>query len=152
MARAQTAKFEEFLLEVEWTDGTDTYTAVAGLTDVSINRTSNVDTSEIPDVDDESLPLSIERQVRSQEVTVSATGVWARQSNQDLMAWWRSGTTLNARLRNANVEDNGTSGDIYEESGPALLVSLNNSRTKGQKVTAEVEIQFDGVPATAAVA
>lgn len=149
MARAATAKFEEFILEVEFdpAGSAGTYTAICGITDVTINRTSNVDTSEIPDCDDESLPLSIERQVRSQEVTVSGTGVWARGSAQNVMTWWRSGATLNARLRNTNVETNGTVGDIFEESGPAILVSLNNSRTKGQKVTAEIEIQFDGVPA-----
>ena len=152
MARAQTAKFEEMILEVEFTAGSGTYVPIAGITDVSINRTSNVDTSEIPDVDDESLPLSLERQVRSQEVTASGSGVWARQSHQDMMTWWRSGAVLNCRLRNTNVETNGTVGDIYEESGPALLASLNNSRTKGQKVTAEIGIQWDGVPATGAVA
>ncbi|MGR3376058.1 phage tail tube protein [Salipiger abyssi] len=146
MARAQTLKYEEMILEVEWEAGSGTHAKACGLTDVTINRTSNVDTSEIPECDDESKPLSIERQVRSQEVTVSATGVWARQSHQNLMTWWRNGTTLNVRLRNAKMEADGQAGDIFQESGPALLVSLNNSRTKGQKVTAEIEIQFDGVP------
>lgn len=150
MARAQTAKFEEFVLEVEFTPSSGTYSPVAGITDVSISRTSNVDTSEIMDVDDESLPLSLERQVRSQEVTMSGTGVWALQSHQDMMTWWRSGSTLNTRLRNAKVEADGEVGDYYQESGPAILVSLNNSRTKGQKVSAEIEIQFDGVPTLAA--
>jgi len=151
MARAQTAKFEEMILEVEFTPGSDTYSPICGMTDVSINRTSNIDTTEVPDCTDESLPLSIERQVRSQEVTASGSGVWARQSHQNLMQWWRSGAVLNARLRNANVEDNGTIGDIFEETGPAILVNLNNSRTKGQKMTAEMEIQWDGVPAVTTV-
>lgn len=146
--KAMTAKYEEMILEVEFdpAGAEGVYTPMCGLIDVTINRTSNVDTSEIPDCDDESLPLSIERQVRSQEVTASATGVWALQSHQKMMAWWRSGATLNARLRNAKVEADGETGDIYEESGPALLVNLNNSRTKGQKVTAEINIQWDGVP------
>lgn len=153
MARAETAKFEQFVLEVE-TDpvgSPDVYTNICGLTDVEINRTSNIDTTEIPDCDDESLPLSIERAVRSQEVTISASGVWALQSNERLLSWWRSGTTLNTRLRNSKVEADGVVGDTSAETGPAILVSINNSRTKGQKVTANVEIQFDGVPATTAV-
>lgn len=147
MARAQTANFEEMVLEVEWTGGSGTYVGVCGMIDVTINRTSNVDTSEIPDCDDESLPLSIERQVRSQEVTVNATGSWALQSHQNLMAWWRSGATKNVRLRNAKAQADGSSGDTTIESGPAILVNLNNSRAKGQKMTAEIDIQFDGVPA-----
>lgn len=149
MADAVTAKYEEFILEVEFdpNGAPGTYTPVCGLIDVGINRTSNVDTSEIPDCDDESLPLSLERQVRSQEITISGTGSWALQSHQNMMAWWRSGSTLNCRLRNAKVEASGASGDTTIESGAALLTQLNNSRTKGQKVSAEIQIEFDGVPA-----
>jgi hypothetical protein len=146
MSKAVTAKFEEMILEVEFTPESGQYTPICGLIDVTINRTSNIDTTEVPDCDDESEPLSIERQVRSQEVTATGSGVWAQQSHQKMQAWWRSGTTLNARLRNAKVEADGVTGDTIEESGPAILVTLNNGRTKGQKVTSEIEIQFDGVP------
>lgn len=151
MTRAATAKFQEYVLEVEFVADSDTFTRICGITDLNTNRTSNVDTSEVPDCDDESVPYEIQREVRSQEVTVSGTGVWSLSAHQKMMQWWRSGTTLNARIRNVKVETDGEVGDFYEETGPALLVSLNNSRTKGQKVTAEIEIQFDGVPATTAV-
>ncbi|MDJ1463331.1 phage tail tube protein [Nitratireductor sp. GZWM139] len=143
---AVTAKFEQMILEIETTPESGTYAALCGLTDVTINRTSNIDTTEVPNCNDESLPLSIERAVRSQEVTISATGVWALQSHETIMGWWYGGSTLNIRLRNAKVEADGATGDTETEAGPALLVSLNNSRTKGQKVTAELEINFDGVP------
>lgn len=146
MTRATTAKFEELILEVEFTPGSGTYTPVCGLIDVTINRTSNIDTSEVPDCDDESLPLAIERQVRSQEVTVSGSGVWALQSHEKMMDWWYAGTTLLSRVRNSKAQTAGVAGDTMIESGPAILASLNNSRTKGQKVQAELEIQFDGVP------
>ncbi|MCV0396963.1 MAG: phage tail protein [Rhizobiaceae bacterium] len=154
MTKPATAKFEEMVLEVEFdpVGAAGTFSSICGLIDVTINRTSNIDTSEVPgSCDDESLPLSIERQVRSQEVTASGTGVWARQSHQKMLAWWRTGATLNARLRNKNVEDNGEEDDIYEETGPAILANLNNGRTKGQKVSSEIEIQWDGVPATTLV-
>lgn len=146
MAKATTAKFEELILEFE-TDTPGLYAPICGLIDVTINRTSNVDTAEVPDCDDESLPLALDRQVRSQEVTVSATGVWALQSNEMMLDWWYSGATKNIRLRNTKVENDGDPSDTYAEDGPALLVSLNNSRTKGQKVSAEIEVHFDGVPA-----
>lgn len=151
MARATTAKYEEMILEVE-TETPGVYAAICGLIDVTINRTSNVDTAEIPDCDDESLPLSVERQVRSQEVTVSGTGVWALQSHEMLMDWFYSSAAKNIRIRNAKVENDGDPGETYAETGPALLTTLNNSRTKGQKVTAEIEIQFDGVPSRTFVA
>ena len=142
MARAVTEKFEEMILDVEWVSGSGIYAPICGLTDVTVNRTSNIDSAEIPDCDDESLPLSIEKQVRSQEVSVSGTGVWAQSSQSLLKEWWRSGVTKNIRIRDTNA----ASGDIEIESGPALLATLNNSRTKGQKVTAEIELQLDGVP------
>lgn len=148
MARASTAKYEELILEVEAdpVGAAGTYTPICGLIDVTINRTSNTDTAEVPDCDDESLPLSLEREVRSQEVTASGDGVWAEQSDKFMKDWWYSASTLNCRLRNAKVETTGTSGEYYVESGPAILTTLNNSRTKGQKVSAEINIEFDGVP------
>lgn len=144
MALAATAKYEQFVLEVEFTTGT--WSRICGLTDININRNSQIDTTEVPDCDDESLPLSIERAVRSQEVTISGTGVWALNSHERLMDWWSAGTTLPARIRNLKAVADGVAGDTIAETGPAILVTLSNARTKGQKVTAEIEIQFDGVP------
>lgn len=141
MAVAVTQKFEELVLEVE-TSTPGTYAKLCGLTDVDISRTANVDTVEIPDCDDESLPYSIERQVRSIEVTISATGVWAQSSWGTMSEWYYSATTKNIRIRNTKA----SVGDLETEAGPALLTNLSHSRTKGQKVTATVEIQFDGTP------
>jgi hypothetical protein len=141
MAVAVTEKYEELVLEIETTTP-GTYSKICGLTDVEISRTANVDTVEIPDCDDESLPHSIERQVRSIEVTISASGVWAQQSWGMMNDWFYSSATKNIRLRNTKA----AVGDTEVEAGPALLTNLSNSRTKGQKVTASVEIQFDGTP------
>ena len=141
MAVAVTEKFEEMVLEIE-TAVPGTYTKICGLTDVEITRSSNIDTVEIPDCDNEALPHSIEKQVRSIEVSISASGVWAQQSWGLMSDWFYSGTTKNIRVRNTKA----LTGDLETQAGPALLASLNNSRTKGQKVTASVEIQFDGTP------
>jgi hypothetical protein len=142
MATAVTEKYEEMILDVETAPSSGTYASICGLIDVTISRTANVDTAEIPDCADESLPLSIERQVRSIEVTISATGIWAQSSQSMLKEWFYSSATKNIRLRDTKA----SVGDVSIESGPALLTSLSNSRTKGQKVTAEIEIQFDGTP------
>lgn len=141
MARAITAKFEEMVLEMETTTP-GTYVKICGITDVTVNRTANVDESEIPDCDDESLPHAIELAVSSIDVTVSGTGVWAQTSHEALQDWFYSGATKNIRLRNTKA----SIGDTETESGPALLLSLNNSRTKGQKIAAEIEVRFSGVP------
>lgn len=148
MTVANTAKFEQMVLEVEFdpVGASGTYTTICGLIDVNISRTANLDTVEIPDCDDESLPLSVEKSVRSIEVTISGSGVWALQSHEAMMDWFYSSTTLNARLRNAKVVAAGATGDTTIESGPALLTNLSNSRQKGQKMAAEIELVFDGTP------
>lgn len=148
MARAVTAKFEEMILEVNFTPLVTpaVFSRICGITDVEITRQSQIDTTEVPDCDDESLPLAIERQIRSQEVMVSGSGVWALEYHERLMDWWYNGTALPVRLRNAKAAADGVVGDTISEQGNAILVTLSNTRTKGQKVTASIELQFDGVP------
>lgn len=140
MARAITEKFEQMVLETS--DDGNTWSRICGLNDVTITRTANVDEAEVPDCDDESLPLSIEKEVRSVNVAVSAEGVWAQQSHGTLMDWFYSSATKHARIGNLNA----ASGDTEYETGPALLTTLTNTRTKGQKVSASLELAFDGTP------
>lgn len=143
-----TEKFEEMILDVEVDPigSPGVYTSLCGMLDVTITRTANVDETEVPgDCDDESVPVSVEVSVRSITVTVSATGVWARSSNAAMLEWFYSGTTKNVRVRNIAA----AVGDPETESGPALLTSTVDARTKGQKVTREIEIRFDGVPTLA---
>lgn len=148
MARATTAKYEEMVLEVEFdpVGGAGVFTNICGLIDVSISRSAQVNSVEIPDCDDESLPNSIEKQVQSLEFTASGTGVWAMQSHKAMMDWFYSSSTLNVRLRNAKVEADGATGDPYVEAGPALLTELSNDRSKGNKVSASISLEFDGTP------
>lgn len=147
MARAGSANFHEMVLEVE-TDVPGTYAKICGLTGRGVNRSSNMSTSEVPDCDDESLPAGVETAVQSQQVGVSGTGVWASQSHGMMLDWWYSGATKNIRIGHLKAN----AGDTEYESGPAYLVNLNNSAERGSKVTAEIEIQFDGLPTRTAAA
>jgi hypothetical protein len=141
MAVAVTEKYEEMVLEVE-TAVPGTYTIICGMVDVTVSRAASVDTSEVPDCADESLPMSLEKEVRSIEVKVSASGVWAQSSQDMLSDWFYSSNSKNIRVRNTKA----ATGDTETEAGPALLVKLDNMRTKGKKVSAEIEIEFDGTP------
>lgn len=145
MARATTEQYEEMILEVEMDPigAAGVYTSICGMKEVTVNRTANVDTDEIPDCSDESAPFAIERAVRSVEVMISANGTWAQESHSDLLTWWRSGATKNVRIKNTAV----ASTDIEIESGAALLTQLNNAKVKGKVVTAEIQIEFNGLPA-----
>lgn len=142
MAKAVTEKFDEMVLEVE-TATPGTYAKLCGLVEVEVTRTANVQTTPVPDCDDESKPHGMEREVESLEVTVSATGVWAQSSHETMMAWFYSGASKNVRIGNLKA----SVGDTEYETGPALLTNLGHSRTKGQKVSASINIEFDGTPA-----
>lgn len=148
MARAGTANFHEMVVEVEWVADSGTYARACGITSRGINRQHNMQTSEVPDCDDESLPAAVERAVQSSEVTASGAGVWAKQSHENMLNWWYSGAPLNVRVHHVNAE----SGDTEYETGPAYLVSLSNQAERGTKVTAEVSIEFDGLPTRTAKA
>lgn len=141
MPAPTTEKFEQMTLETS-TNGT-TWTKICGLVGVTINRSAQFDTSEVPaDCADESLPLKVERSIRSVDVTVSADGVWAQQSHKTISDWFYAGTTLQVRVGHAAT----LTGDPQYEQGPAFLTSFNNVRQKGAKVTAAIEIVFDGAP------
>jgi hypothetical protein len=141
MAKATTQRFDELILQVE-TSTPGTFTKICGLVDVTITRTAAIATAEVPDCDDESLPHHIEKEVTSLDVSVSGTGVWAQQSWGLMSDWFYSAATKNVRVSNAKA----SVGDIEIESGPALLETLTNTRTKGQKVSAEISLQFVGIP------
>lgn len=145
MARATTEQYEEMILDVEMDPigSPGVYTAICGLKEVTVTRTANVDTDEVPDCADESLPFAIERYVRSVEVTVAANGTWAQESHSDLLTWWRSGATKNVRIRNTAVAN----GDIETEAGPCIITSLVNTKTKGKVIQAEIALEFNGLPA-----
>ncbi|SFQ52479.1 phage tail tube protein [Donghicola eburneus] len=151
MAKAVTEKYEEMVLEVDFDDTqpTPVYARICGMKGVTIKRTANVDTTEVPDCDDESLPNEVERDVRSLEVTVSATGVWAQQSNGKLLDWFYSGASIPARLGNLKA----ATGDTEYEVGRMLVSDISNERSDGRgRVTASIELEFDGTPTRTAKA
>lgn len=146
MAIAPTADFDELVLEVEFDPVGDagTYTRICGLTDFTINRANNTDTSEVPDCADESLPYYIKRSVRSQDFTISGTGKWSRSSHLNMYNWFKAGTTLNVRITNAVVTADGSTGDPESETIPMILAALSTSRTKGEVVTSEISLEKNG--------
>lgn len=144
MATATTQKFEEMVLETS-EDGT-TWTKICGMTDVTVNYSSSIDTAEVPDCDDESLPLSVEKSVRSISVTVSATGVWAQSSHELMSDWFYNSERKRVRIGNTAA----AVGDTEYETGYAYLTSMSTNRSKGKKVMRDIELEFDGTPTRAA--
>lgn len=142
MPKAETAKFEEFVLEIEFETGT--YERICGVSGVGVNRTNNTETSSVPDCADESLPDHIVRMVASQDATISGTGVWALEHDAKMKTWFFEGSTRNVRITNAKVVADGVAGDIEAETYPMIMSQMNNERTKGQVVSAEVTFEKAG--------
>lgn len=144
MAAPITQTFDQMALE--FNDGTDVapdWKKICGLIDIEITRTAEVERTETPaDCDDESLPLQVEKSVRTIEVTVSGTGAWAQGSHTFLMDWFYSSSTKSVRLRNANA----AVGATEYETGNAFLTNLSNTRQKGNKVQSSMTLEFDGTP------
>ena len=111
-----------------------TWLKICGLTERGVNRTHNMQTSEVPDCDDESLPSALERAVQSSEVTIAANGVWAAESHELMLDWWYSAATKNVRIQHLKA----AVGDTEYETGPAYITSLNNVAARGTKVTADL--------------
>lgn len=139
---ADTAKFSQMVLEVE-TETPGTFARICGLTSRGINRSHNMQTTEVPPCDDEDAPSQLERAVQSSEVTINASGSWASTSHEMLLDWWYSAQPKNVRIHHVKA----AVGDTEYETGPAYLVVYPNSVEKGQKVTmGDLDIQFDGLP------
>jgi len=122
--------------------GTLVWSKVCGITSRTVNRTTTMQTTEVPDCSDETLPNSIEKSVQSQEETINGTGVWAAESHGLIMNWWRQGTKRSVRVGNIKA----LAGTPKYEYGGAYLTQLNNTAEKGPKVTSEIQIEFDGLP------
>lgn len=141
MPAPTTERFEQMTLETS-ENGT-VWTKICAMVGVTINRSAQFDTAEVAaDCIDESLPLRVERSVRAVDVTVSADGHFAQQSHKLLSDWFYAGTTKQIRVGHAAT----LTGDPQYEQGPAFLTSFTNVRQKGQKVTATIELAFDGTP------
>lgn len=143
MTAPVTQDFDKLAVELELT--TDTWTVICGMKGVSVNRTKNVDSDEVPgDCTDESAAWSVEKSTRSIEVVIDGRATWTTASHQTLMDWYyeTNGATINCRIRNKSIETLAVSGETYIEEGLAILSNLSNEREKGKKVSADMTIEF----------
>lgn len=150
MAYATTSSYDKTTLAVEFTASSGTYSTVCGITSWNYSESTQMDETEVPDCADLSLPLEVQRAVRSVGATASASGVWALSSHQNILAWARSGATKSVKITFGVVSDSGTpSTDTETLTGDAYLTNLTYELAYGQKVNASFELVFDGLPAVA---
>ncbi|WP_136440301.1 phage tail tube protein [Pacificoceanicola onchidii] len=147
MVKATTEKYEDMVLEVDFddTDPNPVYARICGMKGVEFDFALNTSETEVPDCDNEGKPNEVELDAQSVAVSVTASGVWAQQANGRMITWLKSGASIPVRCGHINA----AVGDPEYETGRAKLVSLKNARPDNKgKVTAAIEIKFDGTPVT----
>lgn len=137
-------KYEELVVEFS-EDGGETWARNCVIMGAEVSRTTSVSESEVvQDCADESLPNINLVSAQALSVTVSGTGNWTQGGYNKLLAKFYAGDsqTLLARIGNLGAAP----GEIEYEQGPVVITSLGQSRTKGQVVTASVELRFSETP------
>lgn len=143
MAQATTSTFGNFkILLGDGASPTEVFAPICGLTSKGINYNTETNTVEVPDCTNEDAPAYKEQGVKSYDVTLSGSGMWAAQSHGVLVDWWKSGTAKNIKVEYSTA----ASGDVKTVAGPALLTSLGSSVEKGGRLSAEIAIAFTQMP------
>lgn len=147
MAYAVTSAYKDTTLSVEFdpVGAAGTYSTICGITEWSYQETTNLDETEVPDCADLSLPMQIERAVRSRGATISASGVWSLSSHQKILGWSASGGKLSVKITFGIVDTSGAATDTKVLTGTAYMTNLQYQMAYGQKVQASFELVFDGV-------
>ncbi len=140
------SKFHQLVVEIE-TATKGTYEIICGIKSRSISRSTNIQTAEVPrDCEDESLGLETRKSAGSQNVTISASGFYTKENGKKLYDWWNSKIVKKVRIHHVQAS---ATGDLEYETGEAYLTQFDNavSMDGDALATADITIEFDGVPA-----
>jgi hypothetical protein len=76
----------------------------------------------------------------SQTVSISGSGVMSQTSHLKMWNWWKNGAIKNIRIERVGA----ATGEIRYENGSGYLSQYTNEANKGDKVTAQIQITFNG--------
>jgi predicted secreted protein len=143
MAQPTTSTFKEFAIHLgNGATPTEVFTFICGLTSKGLSINNNTSTTPVPDCDDEDLPAFEEADVSSQAVTISGSGIFARENQKTLLDWAMDGSKKNIRV----YPGRSAAGDVEYYQGPAILTSLEINGERGQRVQASLSISFARKP------
>lgn len=141
MAAPKTLKFDSFPISVEFVPSSGIFTLVCGIMSRGITRKTNIKTDEVPaDCTNESLPAVVLKAPQSQDVQISGSGKYARQSHKLLYDWWKNGTRLQVRVGFTGAN----TGEISAEEGFGYLTQLDHQAENLGVLSSDITIEFDG--------
>lgn len=141
MAQATSSPFKDFILRVE-TDTPGTYAPICGLTSRGVTGSADVSTVEVPDCADEGLPAWQEKDVKSIGASVKGAGMWTAESHDMLWDWFFSAAPKNCQLEWAKAP----TGAQYRWQGPMVLTNIDNSVARGERLAADISLDFTQKP------
>jgi len=143
MAQGTTSTFGNFRILIgDGATPTEVFSLLCGLTSKGVTFASETTTSEVPDCSDEDAPSFQEKDVKSQSISVSGSGMWTREAHNTVLDWWKSGLRKNIKIQYVTA----ASGSVEYVNGPAILTNVGNTVEKGGKLSAELSIEFAQMP------
>lgn len=137
-------EYDELVLEFSEDDGT-TWSRNCVIMGCDVTRTSNTSTVEtVSDCADESKPYNVDERVQSLKVVVTGSGNWTQAGYNKFLAKFYAGDSTKMLARIGNLA--ATTGQIKYETGPIIIASLGQKRTKGAVVSADITINFATTP------
>lgn len=145
MASGTTSTFGNFKVEVgDGATPTEAFAFLCGLTSKGLNMSSDVVTSEVPDCSNEDLPSWQEKDIKSISATISGSGMWTSEAHETMFQWWFTGAKKNVKVSWMVAE----TGDVKTLTGPCVLTSLGQAVDKGNRLSAEISLEFSAKPTT----
>ena len=124
----------------------EVFTAPCGMTTKGLTIAKNLAEVSIPDCDDPDAPFWMARDVESQTASISGEGVLAAESEDE----WNA-AAFSADAVNVKVEIEFTTG-TRTYTGAFHIDSFAISAQQGQRVSANISMQSDGILSSAWVA
>jgi predicted secreted protein len=134
MARAKTARFSEFLIQLGDGASPETFAQPCGATSRSLKMTAALAETNVPDCTDEDAPSWLERDVTSNSASCDFSGVVDKDDFPDWNTYFKNGVTKNVKI---------TLGTLIW-IGPFKLSDLEVTGQKGQRVNFTATLQSDG--------
>lgn len=143
MTAPNTVKYSEFFVEIEDPTAVGTYIKPCGITSRSFKRTFNTSESNVPDCDDEDLPMEIQRGVLSADWSIDGSFT----VDSDDFKTWEDCLGVEINIRISRPKGNGESGHgtFMGYTAAAIITNFEQTGEYGSKaITGNVTITGAG--------
>mgnify|MGYP001000705767 CR=1 FL=1 len=143
MAAPTTYSFKKLIIMLGDGGTPEVFAAPCVLTSRGVNFTKETNDVTVPDCDDPDLPSWTERDVASQAVSISGSGILAAEAHATWRTAYLNTDSINVRVK---IDDTLANGGGYYY-GKFHLTQFNITGELGNKLQVEISLESDGVVA-----